>query len=94
MFQKKKGIDIIVHIGGITTFEEANRFFENRLDEKNLSRIQQIKNPEIAVKIANSIPSILISKMNREGLSIVLIISPMKGKISVLLQTKWTGQKH
>ena len=42
MFEKKKGIDIIVHIGGITTFEETNRFFENRLDEKNLSRIQQI----------------------------------------------------
>ena len=55
MFQKKKRIDLIVHIGGITTFEEANRFFENRLDEKNLSRIQQIKNPEIAVKIVNSI---------------------------------------
>ena len=55
MFQKKKGIDIVVHIGGITTFEAAMRLFENRLDEKNLSRIQQIKNPEVAVKIANSI---------------------------------------
>jgi phosphoenolpyruvate carboxykinase (GTP) len=55
MFQKKKGIDIVVHIGGITTFEAAMRLFENRLDEKNLSRIQEIKNPEVAVKIANSI---------------------------------------
>jgi phosphoenolpyruvate carboxykinase (GTP) len=55
MFQKKKGMDIVVHIGGITTFEAAMRLFENRLDEKNLSRIQQIKNPEVAVKIANSI---------------------------------------
>ena len=55
MFQKKKGIDIVVHIGGITTFEAAMRLFENRLDEKNLSRIHQIKNPEVAVKIANSI---------------------------------------
>ena len=55
MFQKKKGIDIIVHIGGITTFEAAMRLFESRLDEKNLSRIQEIKNPEVAVKIANSI---------------------------------------
>ena len=55
MFQKKKGIDIVVHIGGITTFEAAMRLFESRLDEKNLSRIQEIKNPEVAVKIANSI---------------------------------------
>jgi phosphoenolpyruvate carboxykinase (GTP) len=55
MFQKKKGIDIVVHIGGITTFEAAMRLFENRLDEQNLSRIQEIKNSEVAVKIANSI---------------------------------------
>ena len=55
MFQKKKGMDIVVHIGGITTFEAAMRLFENRLDEKNLSRIQEIKNSEVAVKIANSI---------------------------------------
>jgi len=55
MFQKKKGMDIVVHIGGITTFEAAMRLFENRLDEQNLSRIQEIKNSEVAVKIANSI---------------------------------------
>ena len=55
MFQKKKGIDIAVDIGGITTFEAAMRLFENRLDEQNLSRIQEIKNSEVAVKIANSI---------------------------------------
>lgn len=55
MFQKKKGIDIVVDIGDITTFEAAMRLFENRLDEENLSRIQKIKNPEVAVKIANSI---------------------------------------
>jgi len=55
MFQKKKGIDIVVDIGDITTFEAAMRLFENRLDEENLSRIQKIKNPEVAAKIANSI---------------------------------------
>jgi len=55
MFQKKKGIDIVVHIGDITTIEAAMRLFENRLDKKNLSRIQEIKNPEVVVKIANSI---------------------------------------
>jgi len=48
-------MDIVVHIGGITTFEAAMRLFENRLDEQNLSRIQEIKNSEVAVKIANSI---------------------------------------
>ena len=55
MFQKKKGIDIIVEIGGITTFKEATQLFENKLDETNLLRIQNITHPEVVIKIANSI---------------------------------------
>ena len=55
MFQKKKGIDIIVEIGGITTLKEAKHFFETKLDEINLLRIQKITHPEVVIKIANSI---------------------------------------
>jgi phosphoenolpyruvate carboxykinase (GTP) len=55
MFQKHKGIDIVIEIGGITTFQEAMQLFENTLDETNLSRIQKITHPEVAIKIANSI---------------------------------------
>jgi len=55
MLQKKKGIDIVIEIGGITTYEAAMQLFENKLDKTNLSRIQKIKHPEIIIKIANAI---------------------------------------
>ncbi|HSQ85790.1 MAG TPA: phosphoenolpyruvate carboxykinase, partial [Desulfobacterales bacterium] len=55
MFQKKKGIDIVVEIGGITTLKEAIQIFEIKLDETNLSRINKITHPEVIIKIANSI---------------------------------------
>ena len=55
MFQKKKGIDIVVEIGGITTLKEAMQLFETKLDETNLSRIKKITHPEVVIKIANSI---------------------------------------
>jgi phosphoenolpyruvate carboxykinase (GTP) len=55
MFQKKKGIDIVVEIGGIKTYEAAIQLFESRLDETHLSRIKEIRNPEVVVKIANAI---------------------------------------
>jgi phosphoenolpyruvate carboxykinase (GTP) len=55
MFQKKKGIDIVVEIGGITTLKDAMQLFETKLDETNLSRIKKITHPEVVIKIANSI---------------------------------------
>ena len=55
MFQKKKGIDIAVEVGGITTLKEAMQLFENKLDATGLSRIQKITHPEVVIKIANSI---------------------------------------
>ncbi|MDM8525427.1 phosphoenolpyruvate carboxykinase (GTP) [Desulfococcaceae bacterium HSG8] len=55
MLEKKKGIDIVIEIGGITTADAAKQVFENQLDKEHLSRIQQIKNPEVILKIANAI---------------------------------------
>ncbi len=55
MFQRNKGIDIVIEIGGITTFQGAMELFEKTLDETNLSRIQKITHPEVVIKIANSI---------------------------------------
>jgi len=55
MFQKRKGIDIVVEIGGIKTYEAAMQLFEDRLDETHLSRIREIKHPDVVVKIANAI---------------------------------------
>jgi len=55
MFKKKKGVDIVCEIGGITTIEAAMACFESRLDATNLSRINQINTPDVLLKIANAI---------------------------------------
>ena len=55
MFQKKKGIDIVVEIGGIKTYEAAIQLFESILDETHFSRIKEIRHPEVVVKIANAV---------------------------------------
>lgn len=54
MFQKKKGVDIVMEIGGITTTDAAMALFEEQMDKRHFSRIQQIKNPEAILKIANA----------------------------------------
>jgi len=55
MFQKKEGVDIVCEIVGISTIEAAIACFESRLDATNFSRINQINDPAVLIKIANSI---------------------------------------
>ena len=55
MLQKKQGIDIVVEIGGIKTYEAAVALFDEELDPEHLARIQKIKHPEVVIKIANAI---------------------------------------
>ena len=55
MLEAKKGIDIVVEIGGITTYDAAVKLFNERLDEVHLSRIEQISHPEVILKIANAL---------------------------------------
>ncbi len=55
MLEKKKGVDIVIEISGITTVEAAKKLFEERLDTEHLSRIGQISHSEVLLKIANAI---------------------------------------
>jgi phosphoenolpyruvate carboxykinase (GTP) len=55
MFRKKEGIDIVSELGGITTHKAALKVFESKMDPEHLARIQQIKNTEVILKIANAI---------------------------------------
>ncbi|MFH2219545.1 MAG: phosphoenolpyruvate carboxykinase (GTP) [Pseudomonadota bacterium] len=55
MLEKKKGVDIVVEIGGIKTYEAAIQLFETRLDELHLSRMRKMRHPEVVIKIANAI---------------------------------------
>lgn len=47
-------IDIAKKIGGIDSKKKALKVFNNRLDPENLSKIGQIRNPEVLMKIANA----------------------------------------
>ena len=55
MFQKKKGVDILVEIGGIRSVDAARSLLGARLDPESLDRIGRITHPEVLVKVANAI---------------------------------------
>ena len=42
MMKKREGIDIVSEIGGITTIDAAVKLFEEKMDTKNLQRINAV----------------------------------------------------
>lgn len=50
----KKGVDIIMDLGGIKTLADAKKLFEQKMDKANLSKIDRINNEEVLIKIANT----------------------------------------
>ena len=52
---RKDVIDIVTELGRITTVDEAMAIFKAKMDPDHLARIQQIKSPEVLVKIANAV---------------------------------------
>ncbi len=55
MLELEKGIDIVQEIGGVTTADAAMDIFKNNLNEENLSKLNNIKNTKVLLKIANAI---------------------------------------
>jgi len=55
MLELKKGVDILAHVGGVQSLDEANKLFQDKLDEANLAKLSKIKNEEALLKIANAI---------------------------------------
>ena len=55
MMQYEEGIDIVAEIGRVDTLDAAAKVFKTSMDSEHLSRIQQIRNPEVLLKIANAI---------------------------------------
>jgi len=54
MLQKNRGVDIIVELGGINTNATAIEYLQKKLSPQHYTRIQQIKNKEACIKIANA----------------------------------------
>ena len=95
MLEKKKGIDIVVEIGGITTFEAASKLFENRLDPTSLSRIQKMTHSEVLIKIANAITmcepeAIFINTGSKEDKQHIREMAITKGEEAKLPMDKHT----
>jgi phosphoenolpyruvate carboxykinase (GTP) len=85
MLEKKKGIDIVIEIGGINTYEEAMQLFENRLDDIHLARIKTISHQEVIIKIANTIAmcepeSVFINTGSEEDKQFIRELSLKKGE--------------
>jgi phosphoenolpyruvate carboxykinase (GTP) len=55
MLQSKKGVDIIVEIGGFKEYQAAAGYLESVLTNEHLARIRKIQTREVIVKIANAV---------------------------------------
>lgn len=55
MLELKQGEDILTTVGGVTTIDQAKEIINNKLDAKNLAKIEQITNQEALIKIASAI---------------------------------------
>lgn len=89
MLEKKKGIDIVIEIGGIKTYEEAMQLFENRLDDIHFARIKTISHQEVIIKIANAMAmcepeSVFINTGSEEDKQFIRELSLKKGEEETL----------
>ena len=85
MLELKKGADILVTVGGITTAAEAQKIIEGKLDSANLAKLAPITNSEARIKIANAIKmckpdSVFINSGSDEDLQWVREYSLTKGE--------------
>jgi phosphoenolpyruvate carboxykinase (GTP) len=55
MLEMKKGVDILTDIGGVKGEDEVNAIFQQKMEDADLKKMQQIKNSEARLKIANAI---------------------------------------
>ena len=55
MFELDKGIDILADLGGVKTADQVEAIFRETMEDAELAKIQQIKNPLARLKIANAI---------------------------------------
>ena len=87
MFELKKGIDILNHIGGVKSAEEVEKVFRDSMDNDNFQKIQRIKNEEARLKIANAIimgqpDDVFVNTGTPEDKQFIIDLSLKKGEES------------
>ncbi len=55
MLKRNEGLDIVMEVGGVTTYEGAMQLFEQRLSQNQLDKIKRMKNQAVLLKLANAI---------------------------------------
>jgi len=85
MVKLKKGVDILADLGCIKTAREAEALFAKKCDQSNLAKLQQIKNQEALLKIANAIAmmqpdSVFVNTGSVEDMQTVRRMSIIKGE--------------
>jgi phosphoenolpyruvate carboxykinase (GTP) len=85
MGPQKDVIDIVTELGGLKTQESAREIFEDKLDAVNLSKLNQIKNEAVRLKIANAIvlcgpDSVFIDSGSEEDRQYIRDLSLEKGE--------------
>ncbi|MBT3311709.1 MAG: phosphoenolpyruvate carboxykinase (GTP) [Desulfobacterales bacterium] len=83
------GKDILIALGGITSSDEAMQLCEKKMDDKQFSRIKDIKNAEITLKIANAIvmcdpDSIFVNTGSKEDRQFIRELSLKNGEEATL----------
>jgi len=89
MLIRGKGADIVIDIGGIRKPEAVKQILEERLDPVHLSRIHQIKNAGVLLKIANAIAmcnpdAVFINTGSEEDRRFIRDLSIKKGEEETL----------
>ena len=85
MFELKKGIDILSHIGGLKGSDEADKVFRDKMDDENFKKIKKIKNEEARLKIANAIvmgqpDSVFVNTGSPEDRQFIIDLALKKGE--------------
>lgn len=92
---RKDVIDIVTELSKITTVDEAMEVFKAKMDANHLARIQQIKSPEVLVKIANAVKmcepdSIYVNTGSEEDLDFIKKLALQKGEEAPLAMENHT----
>ena len=85
MLEMKKGVDILSHVGGVKTIDEANAVFEKYMDDDNRTKLAIIKNEAALLKIANCIAmvepkDVMVNTGSKEDVQSIREYSLAKGE--------------
>ncbi len=95
MLNRDKDMDIINELGKIDTLENAKSIFEKYMDEKHLYRILRLENPQVLIRIANSIVlcnpgSVFVHTGSQEDREFIKKLALEKGEESTLAMENHT----